>query len=53
MTQEQAIELLKKCNTGDIESDHSNADDVLCNLLIALGYDAVVQAWEDVEKWYA
>jgi hypothetical protein len=29
------------------------ADDILCNLLVSLGYKEVVDAWEEVPKWYA
>jgi hypothetical protein len=37
----------------DAEDQHSNADDVLCELLKSIGYDDVVKAWQDVPKWYA
>lgn len=48
-----AIEQLKLCQQGtDIEADHSNADQVLCQLLIELGCEAVVIEWRKVEKWY-
>ena len=33
--------------------DHSSADDVLCALLSALGYDDVVTEYHKVNKWYA
>ena len=38
---------------GDPEFAHSEADSILCDLLIALGYDRVVQEWAKVPKWYA
>lgn len=54
MTREQAIEKLKNLHgSGDVEAAHGDADDVLCELLKALGYGDVVAAWDDVEKWYA
>lgn len=54
MTREQAIEKLKAEQTsGDYEITHSNADQVLCDLLTALGYADVVAEWEKVGKWYA
>jgi hypothetical protein len=37
----------------DIERDHWVADEVLCDLLVALGYSDVVTEWEKVSKWYA
>lgn len=54
MDREKAIERLKAAErSGDIEAAHAAADDVLCDLLHALGYGDVVEAWERVEKWYA
>lgn len=38
---------------GDTERDHCDADEVLCELLIHLGYKDIVDAWEEVDKWYA
>jgi hypothetical protein len=37
----------------DPELAHGDADDLLCNLLGALGYSDVVAEWEKVGKWYA
>jgi hypothetical protein len=54
MTREQAIAELKDCQTsGDTEATHSEADEVLCKFLIALGYQDIVDEWEKVDKWYA
>lgn len=54
MTEQDAIDMLRQCQSGgDIEADHSNADNVLCQFLIELGYPAVVDEWRKVEKWYA
>jgi hypothetical protein len=54
ITRESAIERLKGLRvTGDIEIGHAEADDVLCELLAALGYGDVVQEYGEVEKWYA
>lgn len=53
-TKEEAIARLKACQEdGDQEMAHINADAVLCDLLRDLGYEEVVQAWADVDKWYA
>ncbi len=40
-------------HNSDKEADHSEADDILCDLLKRLGYGDVVAAWEKVPKWYA
>lgn len=40
-------------NKDDRETWHVIADDILCELLKELGYDAVVDAWDDIPKWYA
>ena len=54
MTKEQAIEELKTEQANDdTEVAHSNADDILCKLLTALGHAAVVAEYEKVRKWYA
>ena len=54
MTKEQAIEELKtEQANGDTECAHSNADDILCKLLTALGHADVVAEYEKVNKWYA
>jgi hypothetical protein len=54
MTREEAIAKLKAAQkSGDTESAHCDADDALCNFLIALGYADVVAEWSKVDKWYA
>lgn len=54
MTEQQAIDMLRECQkSGDTEAAHSDADDVLCQLLSALGYNNVVLEWNKVLKWYA
>ena len=54
MDREEAIsELQKEQRNGDTEVAHGNADDTLCELLISLGYQDVVDEWIAVEKWYA
>lgn len=39
--------------TGDTETDHGKADDLLCELLRRLGFERTVMAFEALEKWYA
>jgi hypothetical protein len=38
---------------GDPEAAHSMADKILCKLLTDLGYSEVVQAFSEVDRWYA
>ena len=53
MTREEAIAALKKeQGSDDIEGSHINADKVLCDLLISLGYGDVVDEFDKIEKWY-
>lgn len=54
MTPEQAIaKLTELAKSGDYEAAHGDADQVLCDLLTALGHADVVKAWDEVGKWYA
>lgn len=39
--------------SGMLEEDHIEADKILCDLLVALGYQEVVNEFENVPKWYA
>jgi len=38
-------------NDGDHEGEHSEADELLCRLLVELGYEDVVEEWNKVYKW--
>ena len=38
---------------ADPEAAHSDADDILCDLLVDLGFSEVVEAFHAVPKWYA
>lgn len=42
-----------ECFSDDVEHDHYVADDLLCQLLIDLGYEKVVEKFKEVHKWYA
>ena len=54
MTREEAINKLKILQSlGDEEIAHCNADDVICDLLKALGYEDVVKEYDEIDKWYA
>lgn len=51
---ERAVAALKQLQgQGDPESSHSMADKVLCDLLLELNFDDVVEEWQKVDKWYA
>lgn len=39
--------------TGDYEMDHRTADELLCELLVSIGCEKSVEAWEKVGKWYS
>ena len=52
----QVIENLMRTKNhpnSDNEIKHANADMYLCNFLRDLGYDDVVDVYEQIEKWYA
>ena len=39
--------------SGDHETAHYEADDILCQLLDALGHGDVVEEFKKIKKWYA
>ena len=43
----------RDASCGDKESDHIEADAILCELLILLGFERTVAAYRLIEKWYA
>jgi len=54
MDRQKAIDELKKAQENpNPETAHASADEVLCRLLNALGYQDVVGEWGKVDKWYA
>lgn len=54
MDNQKAIEKLKTVEElGDTERGHEAADAILCELLIELGYQDVVDEFNKLEKWYA
>lgn len=59
MTEEQRAKFLaelKDCATAhgtDIEAAHIKADGILYDALVALGYQDIADAWDDVAKWYS
>lgn len=54
LTRDEALKRLRGlASDRDRERAHVAADDVLCQLLLTLGYGDVVKAWIDIEKWYS
>lgn len=52
---EKVIKKLEKINKEygkDAETAHSEADRVLCDFLMELGYADVVAAYEKIQKYY-
>ena len=37
----------------DEEEDLSEADGILCDMLNALGYNDLTDAWDKIKKWYS
>ena len=37
----------------DEEEDHGEADGILCDMLNALGYKDLTDAWDEIKKWYS
>jgi len=50
---DKAIFELQNELNNDVEGGHINGDKILCNLLKTLGFDEVVNAWDELSKWYA
>jgi hypothetical protein len=61
MTPEEALTKLNLINShqatkgirSDIESDHLESDEIICELLRSLGHEDIATAFESIEKWYA
>ena len=51
LTPEEALTRLKKLNVG--EYDHIEADAILCGLLLFYDQTEVVEAFDQIDKWYA
>ena len=53
MTPEEFHDRMIALETGDEESDHARADDLMCQALTELGYQDGVKVFETMGKWYA
>jgi len=45
--------LLIDCEDADIEHIHGVADDLLCECLLELGHNELVELYRQVPKWFA
>ena len=43
----------REIKSDDYEISHSNGDTLLCELLDELGFSEVVEAYNDLNKWFA
>lgn len=61
LAEEKARRIINKHNKGiedcqfgyDEEKAHLDLDDLLCDILLAEGYDKVVELFCEQDKWYA
>ena len=59
MTEEKKNDYLKEMrklveiSQDDPEEAHYLADEILCELLCELGYDEIVDIFDNINKWYA
>ena len=53
MTPQEFAEKMKACESDDLEAQHVLADDLMCELLESLGYEAGVGVFREMDKWYA
>lgn len=55
ISRESSVKLLNKLiydDDGDKEFNHIKADNILCKLLVSLGYSDVVDTYKQIPKWY-
>lgn len=51
--EEFAARIQRECFNDDTEMDHIKADEIIVELLVALGFQNTAAAYDDVAKWYA
>ncbi len=49
----EAAEKMAACGKADSEIGHGMADDLLCEILMSLGYTKTVEEFHKLHKWYA
>lgn len=47
------VEKMQRLTSRDVEANHSKADKFVLEFLTELGYTKMVEAYKNVEKWYA
>lgn len=50
---ERRMTKISEWNKHDEEQSHSDADDLMCELLVQLGYSAGVSIFKKMVKWYS
>lgn len=56
LTEQEVIKYcaqLEDCILQDTETGHGNADDILMDVLKAMGYIQIIALYEQVHKWYS
>ncbi len=53
MTDKELTIKLRGLGRDDIEESHVEADKLLCEILIDLGYTESVKVYKAIPKWYA
>lgn len=51
--EEAAAELKRYAKNPDTEAGHAAADQLLCDLLWAKGYEKTVKEFDAMKKWYS
>lgn len=51
--EKDAVKQMKRCNDDDTETAHIKADDILCELLKDLGFNDLVDEYNNISKWYS
>ena len=50
---EKAMKSLSEDKDKDAEETHWDADELMCEVLVSLGYSAGVEIFRDMDRWYA
>ena len=50
---EEYAEYINGLGNDDIERNHSNADDILLDIIRTFGFNKTADAFENLDKWYA
>ena len=53
MTPKEFADEMRKCESDDIEAQHSEADDLMTHLLREHGYEEGVNVFDSMTKWYS